>query len=93
MGSGSRTQEKTAFFESRRPCKQAGLLGASRAISYGSVSASEISIFVRIDKKVPNRGARVAVTKYESRRLSFRLSGREKLPLVPAEYRPWPPRN
>jgi hypothetical protein len=31
MGSGSRTQEKTAFFESRRPCKQAGLLGASRA--------------------------------------------------------------
>ncbi len=30
------------------------------------------------------------VTKFESRRLSFRLSGSEKLPVVPAEYRPRP---
>ena len=59
----------------------------------GLISARQFSIFVRIDKKLPNRGARVVATKYESRRLSFRLSGREKLPVVPAEYRPRPPRN
>src|ERR1700730_5570808 len=53
----------------------------------GLISARQFSIFVAIDKELLKRGARVVVRKFESRRLSLRLSGREKLPVVSAEYR------
>ena len=97
MGSGSRTQEKTAFFESRRPCKQAGLLGGSRAnTDRCEVEASKMSTeptkpesdhSVSKDEEVEiiSEGTFDGTRKNLSK--SRRVSGSRTIPVIKAELR------